>query len=506
METPRIMVVEDEKLVALALEKCLRTMGYEVPASVASGEEAVEKALELRPDLILMDIRLKGVIDGVEAARRIGDGCAVPVVYLSAYSEEKTLDRAKHTLPFGYITKPFEERTLQTTVEVALYKAAIDAELDRARKRLEAVMGCIEEAVIVAGADGAVEYMNPAARSMLQGSRGGPDAPLSEIPRFLDSITLLEIRLPVQSVIRTGKSEELTELILAREDRERILVDVSIAPYPGSGGAGRGVVVSIRDVTARRKVREFMSLELRQAQEMQKSLLPRTDHGIPGVKLAWFLHPAGPAAGDLFRVFSVDGRHAVMYIIDVAGRGLTSAVNALLLHRFLAPDPERPGELPLLDADPLKPKEVVDGLAMRLSFGSSLPFFSLLYGVMDVEDGTVKLVRAGVPYPIWQKKDGSLGVLKVEGDALGVSPMLAFTEHEFRMDRGDRLFLYTDGIIECRNPDMTPYSEDRLVSAVRETRTAELTDSVAALDARIMRWRAIRDFDDDVCLQAIERE
>jgi serine phosphatase RsbU (regulator of sigma subunit)/AmiR/NasT family two-component response regulator len=511
MGKPRIMVVEDEKLVALAIEKSLLNMGYQVPATVSSGEEAVQKAMELNPDLILMDIRLRGIIDGVEAANRIRSASSIPIVYLSAYSEEKTLQRAKVTEPFGYITKPFEERTLQTTVEIALYKAVIDVELARTKKQLETVLRCIGEGVVVMSAEGGTEYvvkyMNPAARALLPGVEEKAEGmELSAIFRVFDAASLEKTSLPLDAVAKSGKSEEVSELVLVTRDKARILIDCSLAPYREEGGAGRGIVLSFRDVTERRKMQELITLELRQALEIQKSLLPRANRRIPGLKLAWLFHPASLAAGDLFMTFPIDDGHAGMFIIDVAGHGIASAVNSLLLHRFLTPDPDRPGKLQLLDADPLQPKEVVDKLAARFSLGSSLPFFSLLYGTIDTEEGTVRMVRAGIPYPIWQKRDGTLSLLRVQGGALGVTPELAFTEHEVRLDPGDRLFLYSDGLVECRNPDMTPYSEDRLVAMIRQTRSAPLADAVTAMDSQIVQWRASRDFDDDICLQAIERE
>jgi len=116
----KILVVEDERVVARDIEKRLRKLGYVVPASVALGEEAIEKVAELRPDLVLMDIRLKGAMDGIEAAEQIRADFDTPVVYLTAYADESTLQRAKVTEPFGYIVKPFDERDLQVAIEIAL--------------------------------------------------------------------------------------------------------------------------------------------------------------------------------------------------------------------------------------------------------------------------------------------------------------------------------------------------------------------------------------------------
>jgi len=120
MVAERILVVEDERVVARDIEKRLKKLGYVVPASVASGEAAVEKVAELQPDLVLMDIRLKGRMDGIEAAEQIRDDFDTPVIYLTAYVDDATLQRAKVTEPFGYIVKPFDERDLQVAIEVAL--------------------------------------------------------------------------------------------------------------------------------------------------------------------------------------------------------------------------------------------------------------------------------------------------------------------------------------------------------------------------------------------------
>ncbi|WP_088890823.1 hybrid sensor histidine kinase/response regulator [Leptolyngbya ohadii] len=120
MAGEKILVVEDERIVARDIEKRLKKLGYVVPASVASGEDAIQKVAELRPELVLMDIRLKGQMDGVEAAEKIRSDFDTPVVYLTAYADEVTLQRAKATEPFGYIVKPFDERDLHVAIEVAL--------------------------------------------------------------------------------------------------------------------------------------------------------------------------------------------------------------------------------------------------------------------------------------------------------------------------------------------------------------------------------------------------
>ncbi len=122
MARVKILVVEDEGIVAKDIADTLKKQGYDVPAIAFSGEEAVEKAGRMRPDLVLMDIVLKGRMDGIEAAGQIRERFDIPVLYLTAHTDDETIKRAKITEPFAYITKPFEARELRTNIEIALYR------------------------------------------------------------------------------------------------------------------------------------------------------------------------------------------------------------------------------------------------------------------------------------------------------------------------------------------------------------------------------------------------
>ena len=122
MSKAKILVVEDELISAKGIRSALKSLGYDVLDIVASGKEAIQKASGSQPDLILMDIKLDGEMDGIEAARQIKDRFNIPVVYLTAHADDATLERAKITDPFGYILKPFEERELHVAIEIAFYK------------------------------------------------------------------------------------------------------------------------------------------------------------------------------------------------------------------------------------------------------------------------------------------------------------------------------------------------------------------------------------------------
>lgn len=119
----KIMIVEDEAIVASDIEECLKSQGYLMVDIVSSGGLALERAKELRPDLVLMDVKLEGEMDGIAAASYLKDTLHIPVIYLTAYADDDTLQRAKVTEPYGYILKPFKELELKTAIEIALYRA-----------------------------------------------------------------------------------------------------------------------------------------------------------------------------------------------------------------------------------------------------------------------------------------------------------------------------------------------------------------------------------------------
>jgi CheY-like chemotaxis protein len=129
----KILVVEDDTIIALTIQGRLKEFGYEVVGRASNGEDAIKKAKELQPDLVLMDIHIKGPMDGIQTAETVYGIYNIPVIYLTAYSDEKTLERAEKTSPFGYVVKPFNDDTLRTTIKMALLKDRSNKEKDRIR-------------------------------------------------------------------------------------------------------------------------------------------------------------------------------------------------------------------------------------------------------------------------------------------------------------------------------------------------------------------------------------
>lgn len=166
MAQATILVVEDETIVAKDIQCTLARLGYKVPATATSGEEAVRKAGEIQPDLVVMDIVLRGAMDGVETARELRTRFDVPVVYLTAYADDHTLQRAKDTAPAGYLLKPFQPSELRPTIEMALHRARLERHVKESLRWLATTVRCVEDGVVTTNGEGRVTYLNPAAEAL----------------------------------------------------------------------------------------------------------------------------------------------------------------------------------------------------------------------------------------------------------------------------------------------------------------------------------------------------
>lgn len=156
----RILVVEDDPVIRMGLSSSLKRLGYEVSAMVPSGEEAVKEAAKTFPDLVLMDIKLKGEMDGIEAARIVGSQTGSPVVYVTAHSNADLLERAKRTEPYAYLLKPFSERGLYSTIETALYKHEMDSRVRESEARYRAIVEDQTEFIVRWLVDGTRTFVN----------------------------------------------------------------------------------------------------------------------------------------------------------------------------------------------------------------------------------------------------------------------------------------------------------------------------------------------------------
>ena len=139
----RILVVEDDRVVSRDIQQQLKRIGYDILGSATTGEASVAFAARDRPDLVLMDIRLEGDMDGIDAARQIRDDSQAPVIFLTAYADDETVERAGLAEPFGYLMKPFDDQQLRTAIEIALYKHAAEKRLRESERRYATTLASI---------------------------------------------------------------------------------------------------------------------------------------------------------------------------------------------------------------------------------------------------------------------------------------------------------------------------------------------------------------------------
>jgi PAS domain S-box/PAS domain S-box/PAS domain S-box/PAS domain S-box/PAS domain S-box len=256
----RVLVVEDEAIVLLDLKNRLNTLGYVLVGSASYGEDAVTKAKETCPDIILMDIGLKGKIDGIEAADQIKRQLNIPIIYLTANSDFTTLQRAKITEPFGYILKPFDERELRTTIEMALYKHALDDKLNRTRRWMETTLNSIGDAVITTDVDARITLMNPAAEAMTGWkSADAMNMDISEVLNIVEEDT----RVPVTGQVRDALQRNCPvsysgRTMLVSCTGQEVPIDSSVSPIKDTKGDAIGVAFVFRDVSEKRKAEKAL--------------------------------------------------------------------------------------------------------------------------------------------------------------------------------------------------------------------------------------------------------
>ncbi|HME45970.1 MAG TPA: HD domain-containing phosphohydrolase [Syntrophorhabdales bacterium] len=253
----RVLVVEDESVVSKDIQESLKGLGYKVCGTAFSGDEAIKKAESLQPDLVLMDIVLKGDIDGVEAAETIRARLHVPVIYLTAYSDEHTLNRAKVTEPSGYILKPFDERELHTTIEVAMYRHTMQKRLKESERWFATTLKSIADAVIATNTEGRITFMNPVAELLTgwkQTEALGRD--LGEVFSVRDQDGCILIKNPVVKVLEEAVVVDLRNNLLFGKEGTTLIVDDSAAPIVDDDGNILGAVLVFRDVTEGRRAEE----------------------------------------------------------------------------------------------------------------------------------------------------------------------------------------------------------------------------------------------------------
>ena len=273
MESIRILIVEDESLVARDIENMVMSLGYEVCGIASTGDEAVENAALFRPDLILMDVIIKGTLDGIAAAEKIGDAFHIPVIYVTSYADELTLRRAKTTETFGYILKPFDERELKIAIEMAFYKSRMGMKLREREEWLSALLKSIGEGVIATNKEGLITFMNPLAEK-LTGWRQEEALrkPLPEVFNTIEAPGEQDEERKGEEKVRDGQIKVLTKMILCAKDGISFPIEETMMPLSNSRRNSSGQVLVFRDISARKRA----EMELKESWEKLHQALEGT--------------------------------------------------------------------------------------------------------------------------------------------------------------------------------------------------------------------------------------
>jgi PAS domain S-box-containing protein len=290
----KILIVEDESIVALELQSRLEYLGYSVCGVVATGQGAIDKTAESNPNIILMDINIKGPFDGVEAAERIKAKYEVPIIFLTAFSDPNTLQRAKITEPYGYITKPFEERELHTTIEIALYKYSIEKKLRDNERRLSTTLKSIGDAVIATGKDGRINYMNPAAEKLTSFSS---DEAMGRFVLEVFNVTDKEIHQSldetIKKLIAEGSSDKFPDsLTIISNTGESKIIESNAAAIKDVDSNISGLVLVFRDITEKFKA----EAALIESEKKYKTVVENASEVIFALDLGWKCIYANAAA------------------------------------------------------------------------------------------------------------------------------------------------------------------------------------------------------------------
>lgn len=249
MENTKILIVEDQKTTAKKIEKDLLMMGYKITSIVRSGEEVIKSIGENKPDLVLMDIILGGEIDGIEAVCQIQASFDIPVVYLTAYADKTVLERAKLTLPSGYLVKPFEAKELRATIETAIFKHRTEKKLKESQKWLSTTLNSIEEGVITINLSGDIIFINNKALSLIKlNPEDAIGKPLDGIFTVVDNQSNARIENHLQKVITEGISIGNNTYVLSNANGRKIAIEYNFLPIKNDKGDIIGIVLVFCDV------------------------------------------------------------------------------------------------------------------------------------------------------------------------------------------------------------------------------------------------------------------
>ncbi|WP_029632111.1 ATP-binding response regulator [Zavarzinella formosa] len=439
----RILVVEDEAVIRVDLQDRLESLGHQVVGMTDTAADGIRLAKNFKPDLVFMDIRLKGKMDGIAAAEQIHDQLRIPVIYLTAFADDDTLLRAKMTEPFGYLHKPCQDRDLKTAIEIGLHKHEVERKLRESELRYKTTVNSISEGIIAVDSQGIVTLLNPVAEQMTgwnsADARGQPLRKIFDIHEE-DGEAMPD---PVRETLRTGRPAPVADgTILRRKDGLEFPIDDLVAPILDDGKQkSSGAVVAFRDISERlrseaqlRHVQKLESLGVMSsgiAHDFNNLLTPVM--GFAGLlrmelvnnpralQMVEQIENAAKRASDLTKqLLSYTGR-ATMTIRSVNLTRLVTEMMVLLnvsISRKSVMKLELEDPLPLTEGDEAQLQQVAMNLIMNAS--EALPGGT---GTIRVKTGLKYLLSPDIAHAFGKSKmpAGEYVFLEVADDGVGMN-------------------------------------------------------------------------------------
>ncbi len=323
-----------------------------------------------------------------------------------------------------------------------------------------------------------------------------------EILRGIPVIFISALTEPLDKVkaFATGGVDYLTKPFQMEEMHARVETHLKL----------RQLQVELEETNLRlARVNGRMSRDLSAAAKIQRTFLPRALPTIPGLDFAWSYKPCDELAGDGLNIIPLRGDGVGIYIFDVSGHGVSSALLSVTLSRLLSP-PGEPSSILIGDPDVLdrldgtRPAEIADLLNRLFPFDSATEqFATLMYGVVNASTGDFRYVSAGHPGPLHLPAAGRAVILETPGFPIGLADE-PYAERCIHLAAGDRLYLYSDGLPDAMSSDGKRFGDARLLDAIEHRRAEPLQESVASLLAEIARWQGAETPQDDISVLAVE--
>jgi len=253
--------------------------------------------------------------------------------------------------------------------------------------------------------------------------------------------------------------------------------------------------------------------DLEAAAKIQRSLLPASAIEIKGIFFDWIFSPCSFVAGDIFNFFSLDENNVCFYLLDVSGHGIPAALLSVSLSKILSPSISNGSPLKYFIPKPpyyeiASPKIAVKKLNTRFlkeTKEDAGQYFTMIYGIVNTKNDQITLTQAGHPSPIYIPKEGKASLIGQGGFPVGMIPDVEYDEIVMEFKKGDRLFIYSDGITECTNKDMEMFSENRLMKLLEEGKNLPLKELMKRVQETLLKWKGSDEFEDDITLVGIEK-